>query len=104
MTEIVSFETAKSPATEIFPGIRARVLWEAPRAGKAMVVEFAPGSRWEGTDVHEAGPEEVYVVSGVFSDGVRDFPAGTFLHAAKGTSHVPQSKSGCTLFIFYPAV
>ena len=103
MNEIVSAETTKSPAVEIFPGIRARVLWEASRAGKAMVVEFSPGACWEGTDVHETGPEEVYVVSGVFRDGIRDYPAGTFIHAPQGTSHVPQSRSGCTLFIFYPA-
>jgi len=44
----------------------------------------------------------VYVVSGVFNDGVRDYPAGSFTHNPAGSSHVPQSKTGCTLFVFYP--
>lgn len=52
--------------------------------------------------MHEPGPEEVHVVSGVFNDGVRDYPAGTFIHNPAGSSHVPQSETGCTLFLFYP--
>jgi hypothetical protein len=35
-------------------------------------------------------------------DGVRDYPAGSFIHAPAGSSHVPQSETGCTLFVFYP--
>jgi anti-sigma factor ChrR (cupin superfamily) len=52
--------------------------------------------------VHEPGPEEVFVVSGVFNDGVRDYPAGSFIHAPAATSHVAQSRTGCVLFLFYP--
>jgi anti-sigma factor ChrR (cupin superfamily) len=52
--------------------------------------------------VHEPGAEEVYVVSGVFNDGVRDYAAGSFIHNPAGSSHIPQSKTGCTLFVFYP--
>jgi len=67
-----------------------------------MVVEIDPGGIYPGLDVHEPGPEEVYVVSGVMNDGVRDYPAGTFICNPTGTSHIPQSKTGCTLFLFYP--
>lgn len=91
-----------APAKELFPGIRVRPLWQGDSGAKAQIVEFAPGSRWEGIDVHEPGPEEVYVVSGVFNDGDTDHPAGTFLHAPAGSWHVPQSAVGCTLFVFYP--
>ncbi len=69
---------------------------------KAQVVELDPGACWEGIDVHEPGSEEVYVVSGIFNDGVRDYPAGSFIHNPAGSSHVPQSTTGCTLFVFYP--
>ena len=41
-------------------------------------------------------------MSGIFNDGVRDYPAGTFIHAPAGSSHVPQSSTGCVLFLFYP--
>jgi hypothetical protein len=91
------------PAREKFGGtFKVRTLWEAAKGAKAQVVEIAPGGCWEGIDVHEPGPEEVYVVSGVFNDGIRDYLAGTFIHNAAGSSHVPQSKTGCTIFIFYP--
>jgi anti-sigma factor ChrR (cupin superfamily) len=89
-------------AEELFPGIRARRLWTGDGGAQAMVLEMDPGSCWEGVDVHEPGPEEVFVVSGVFNDGLRDYPAGSFIHAPAGSSHVPQSATGCTLFVFFP--
>ncbi|MGK5639526.1 cupin domain-containing protein [Streptomyces sp. URMC 126] len=90
------------PAREIFPGIRQRSLWRGANGASAHVVELDPGACWEGLDVHEPGPEEVFVVSGVFNDGERDYPAGTFLHAPAGSSHIPQTTTGCVLFVFYP--
>jgi quercetin dioxygenase-like cupin family protein len=87
-----------APVRELFPGIRLRPLWNE----KAFVLEMDPGSRWVGIDVHDPGPEEVYVISGTFNDGDRDYPAGSFIHAPAGSSHVPQSAVGCTLFLFYP--
>ncbi|MGV9386465.1 hypothetical protein ACWDRB_62430 [Nonomuraea sp. NPDC003707] len=57
---------------------------------------------WQGVDVHEPDPEEVFVVSGLFNDGDRDYPASSFIHAAAGSSHIPQTTTSCTLFLFYP--
>ena len=93
---------ADAPVVELFPGIRLRPLWKGANGASAQVLEMDPGSSWEGIDVHEPGPEEVYVASGVFNDGIRDYPAGSFIHAPAGSSHVPQSAEGCTLFVFYP--
>jgi hypothetical protein len=93
---------ADTPVCELFPGIRLRPLWRGANGASAHVVELDPGSCWEGIDVHEPGPEEVYVVAGVFNDGTRDYPAGSFIHCPAGSSHVPQSTQGCTLFVFYP--
>jgi anti-sigma factor ChrR (cupin superfamily) len=90
-----------APVRELFPGIRLRPLWSGAVA-KAFVLQMEPGSRWQGVDVHDPGPEEVFVVDGVFNDGNRDYPAGSFIHAPAGSSHVPQSAKGCTLFLFYP--
>ncbi|TNY37313.1 cupin domain-containing protein [Thermomonospora catenispora] len=91
-----------APVREVFPGVRVRPLWEGDDGAKAAVLEMDPGARWQGVDVHEPGPEEVFVLSGVFNDGERDHPAGTFIHAPAGSSHVPQTRTGCTLFLFYP--
>ncbi|MFD5343973.1 cupin domain-containing protein [Streptomyces anulatus] len=91
-----------APTQELFPGIRLRPLWSGGNGAKAQLLEMDPHTCWEGIDVHEPGPEEVFVVSGVFNDGQRDYPAGTFIHAPAGSSHIPQTTSGCTLFVFYP--
>jgi anti-sigma factor ChrR (cupin superfamily) len=94
--------TDEAPVRELWAGIRLRTLWQGRNGAKAQVLEMDPGTCWEGVDLHEPGPEEVYVVSGVFNDGIRDYPAGSFIHAPAGSSHVPQSKTGCVLFVFYP--
>jgi anti-sigma factor ChrR (cupin superfamily) len=90
------------PASPYADGITLRQMWAGDAGRKCFVVDIAPGAVWPDLDVHEPGAEEVFVVSGVFNDGVRDYPAGTFLHCPAGSSHVPQSTTGCRLFVFYP--
>lgn len=102
MSEMTWASVEDTTPTELFRGIRVRRLWQGDNGAKALVLEMEPGTCWEGVDVHEPGPEEVFVVSGVFNDGIRDYPAGSFIHAPAGSSHVPQSKTGCVLFVFYP--
>lgn len=102
MEEIVWASVQETPARELFKGVHARMLWQGENGAKAAVVEIAPGARWEELDVHEPGPEEVFVVAGTFNDGTRDYEPGTFIHNPAGSSHIPQSKTGCTLFVFFP--
>ena len=103
MSEIEWASTEDAPVKEKFGGtVRVRTLWRSNDGPVAQVVELDPGACLEGLDIHEPGPEEVYVVSGVFNDGVRDYPAGSFIHNPKGSAHVPQSRTGCTIFVFYP--
>lgn len=103
MEGVVWMELKDAPVLQRAEGFRVRPLWEDEKGvAKAMVVEIDPGGSYPGLDLHESGAEEVYVVSGVFNDGVRDYPAGTFMHCPAGTSHIPQSETGCTLFLFYP--
>ena len=91
-----------SPPQYVSEGISVCPLWEGESSARAMIVEIAPGAKWDGIDSHNDNSEEVFVVSGTFNDGVRDYPAGTFIHHPVGSSHVPQSATGCRLFIFYP--
>ena len=88
----------KQSSKEVFPGIRVYSMWEE----KAVVVEIEPGGKWQGIDTHETGSEEIFVVDGIFNDGDRNYEAGTFIHYPVGSSHVPQSYTGCTLLVFYP--
>jgi anti-sigma factor ChrR (cupin superfamily) len=102
MSAIVWSDGHDRPVQEIFSGIRACQLWQGEHGGQAVMVEIAPGAKWEGVDFHQNNSEEVLVMRGVFNDGTRDYPAGTFIHHPIGSSHIPQSTIGCTLFIFYP--
>jgi anti-sigma factor ChrR (cupin superfamily) len=102
MSTIVWSNGQDSPVQEVFSGIAVRQLWQGEAGSQAVIVEIAPGAQWEGVDFHQDNSEEVLVMRGVFNDGIRDYPAGTFIHHPIGSSHIPQSKTGCTLFIFYP--
>ena len=97
-----SISVDAAPVREVFPGIRARTLWSGRSGAHANVLEMDPNTAWPHRDVHEPGPEEVFVLAGTFNDGARDYPAGTFLHAPAGSWHVPSTTTGCTLFLFYP--
>ncbi|MHB8697692.1 MAG: cupin domain-containing protein [Sulfuricaulis sp.] len=99
---VVSANWRDLPAKEIFPGVRRHTLWQGTNGTKAQILEFDPGAKFTTLDTHSAGPEEVFVVSGVFNDGVRDYSAGTFIHHPVGSAHVPQSKPGCVIFVFFP--
>ena len=88
----------KQSSEEIFPGIKLYSMWKE----KAVIVKSEPNSKWQGVDTHDIGSEEIFVVDGIFNDGDRNYEAGTFIHYPLGSSHVPQSATGCTLLVFYP--
>jgi len=99
---VVSANWQALPANEIFPGIHMRILWQGTNGAKALILEIDAGARFTTLDSHFPGPEEVFVISGVFNDGVHDYPAGTFIHNPVGSAHFPQSKQGCVIFVFFP--
>lgn len=102
MSEIIHVHSREVAGLEIYPGVRKRVLWEGANGARAQMLEIEAGARFLKLDVHHPGPEEIYVVSGVFNDGLRDYPAGSFVHNPAGSSHLPQSREGCVLFVFFP--
>jgi len=99
---VIGIDARNAPAVELYPGVRKRELWRGTNGAKALMLEIDAGASFTELDVHQPGPEEVFVVSGVFSDGVYEYPAGSFIHNPAGSAHVPQSKGGCTLFVFFP--
>jgi hypothetical protein len=78
-------------------GIEVRELW-SDNGRRALHVTMPPGAKWPFVDHHVPGPEEVYVIAG----DMDDFAEGTFIHYPAGSSHVPSTRDGCTLFVFYP--
>jgi anti-sigma factor ChrR (cupin superfamily) len=99
---VVSSNWRDLPVKEIFPGIRMRSLWQGANGAKAKILEFDAGAKFTTLDTHSPGPEEVFVVSGIFNDGVHDYPPGSFIHNPAGSAHIPQSKDGCIIFVFFP--
>jgi anti-sigma factor ChrR (cupin superfamily) len=91
-----------SPTEEVAPGVRVVYLWDGEFQRRAQVVEITAGAAWPCRGTHVPGPEEVYVLEGVLNDGVRDYPAGSFIHNMAGSSHAPRSAIGCRLFVYYP--
>ena len=88
-------------AQSVADGIYERLLWQGENGSRALVYEFSPGTSF-GVDAHEAGPEQIYVISGVFNDGRDDHPPGSFIHNPAGSVHVPQSAQGCVVLVIYP--
>lgn len=82
-------------------GIRVRSLWGTEHR-HAQLIEMEKGTRFPGIDEHIPGAEEVFVLEGTLQDGINSYPAGTFVHFPAGSAHVPQSETGCRLFLFYP--
>jgi anti-sigma factor ChrR (cupin superfamily) len=99
---VVATHWQNVPAFDLFPGVHLRILWTGERGRAAYHLEFDAGSSFSTLDEHTVGSEEVFVVSGIYNDGVHDYPAGSFIHNPMGSAHLPQSKEGCTVFIFLP--
>lgn len=61
------------------------------------IVEYAPGSRFS-QHAHPMG-EEIFVLEGVFSDEMGDYPKGTYIRNPPGSKHTPFSVEGCVIFV-----
>lgn len=83
---------------ELLPGIFLRKLWAGDSGQHASVVEFKPEAVFP-LHTHITGPEQLYVISGTLNDGERDYPEGSFIHNPLGSSHIPNSKSGCVVLV-----
>lgn len=99
---IRSLHASAAPSRDLAPGITLRELWKEPSGRSVYRVDLVAGATWPSLDVHEPGPELVYVLEGDFHDGATSYPAGTFLFHPAGSSHWPQSATGCSLLVIYP--
>ena len=69
----------------------------AEKARATSIVRYAPDSRFPPHE-HPAG-EEILVLSGVFSEDDRHYPAGWYLRNPPGSSHQPSSREGAVIFV-----
>ncbi len=84
-----------SPAAGVHRRMLFRIGEEKARA--TSIVRYAPASAFP-RHTHTGG-EEFVVLDGVFQDEHGDYPAGAYIRNPPGTSHVPGSKNGCTIFV-----
>jgi hypothetical protein len=84
-----------SPAAGVDRRMLFRIGDEVARA--TSIVRYAPGSAFP-RHTHGGG-EEILVLDGVFQDEHSDYPAGSYFRNPPGTSHVPASRDGCTIFV-----
>ena len=66
-------------------------------ARATSLVKYDPDSYF--SEHTHGGGEEFFVLDGVFSDEHGDYPAGTYVRNPIGSSHTPQSKEGCVIFV-----
>lgn len=85
----------KSPS----PGVLRKTLARENReSGHATsIVRYEAGAKFNSHN-HPLG-EEIYVISGVFSDETGDYPAGSYFRNPKGFVHAPFSINGCELLV-----
>ncbi|MEL0636761.1 cupin domain-containing protein [Marinomonas sp. TI.3.20] len=67
------------------------------KARATSVVRYAPESVFP-NHAHPGG-EEIFVLSGTFSDQSGDYPQGWYLRNPIGTQHAPFSHQGATIFV-----
>lgn len=89
------YEWVASPQAGVARVMLDRIGGEKARA--TSIVRYAAGSRFP-PHAHPGG-EEIFVLSGTFSDAEAHFPAGCYLRNPPGSSHQPFSDDGAVIFV-----
>ncbi|WP_085726685.1 cupin domain-containing protein [Pseudomonas sp. R37(2017)] len=67
------------------------------KARATSLVRYAPESDFP--EHPHPGGEEIFVLSGTFSEGDRHYPAGSYLRNPPGSVHQPASREGALIFV-----
>lgn len=89
------YQWVASPQDGVERVMLDRVGTEKARA--TSLVRYAPDSSFP-RHLHPGG-EEILVLSGTFSDGSGNYPAGWYLRNPPGSSHQPLSAEGAVIFV-----
>jgi anti-sigma factor ChrR (cupin superfamily) len=95
--EYVRIDTQKTEwRPGLVPGLSVMPLHQYGTENVALV-KWEPGTRFN-EHMHPGG-EEIFVLSGTFSDELGDYKAGTWLRNPPGSTHKPYSEEGCTIYV-----
>ena len=86
---------AGSPAEGVERKPLARENKESGHA--TSIVRYQAGAKFK-RHLHPLG-EEIFVLSGVFSDENGDYGSGSYIRNPEGTGHAPFSQKGCEIFV-----
>lgn len=100
MIKLTSIDTRKAEWKMVMEGIEMLVLRLEPEV--RVLLKFAPGRGYP-RHKHPAG-EEVFVISGVYSDNGVDYPEGSYIYYPPDSDHAPVSLNGCTILVLSPKV
>lgn len=89
------YQWIASPQAGVDRVMLDRIGGEQARA--TSIVRYAPSSEFP-RHQHPGG-EEILVLSGTFSEGAVDYPAGWYLRNPPGSSHEPHSAGGAVIFV-----
>ena len=84
---------------KIDDGVEMLVLRHEPKEVRALL-KFAPGKGYS-RHMHPEG-EEVFVITGIYSDNGIDYPAGSYIYYPAESEHAPESATGCTIMVIMP--
>lgn len=87
------------PSKEVAKGINQYILWENKDGKSTAIYKFKPNSKLPFIDSHDIFDEHIYVISGIFNDGINDYEKGAYIINPKGTAHLPQSQEGCMILV-----
>lgn len=89
------YQWIASPQAGVERVMLDRIGGEQARA--TSIVRYAPSSEFPRH--RHPGGEEILVLSGTFSEGAVDYPAGWYLRNPPGSSHEPHSAEGAVIFV-----
>lgn len=89
------YEWIASPQAGIERVMLDRIGGERGRA--TSLVRYAPNASYP--EHPHPGGEEILVLSGTFSEGEHDYPAGWYLRNPPGSIHQPYSRVGALIFV-----
>ncbi|HGM8359646.1 cupin domain-containing protein [Pseudomonas aeruginosa] len=89
------YEWVASPQPGVERVMLDRLGGEKARA--TSIVRYAPESHFP--QHRHPGGEEIFVLSGTFSEGDQHYPAGWYLRNPPGSAHQPSSHEGAIIFV-----
>jgi len=97
LTSLISIAPNDLEWRTMTSGTRLAVLKRLPNGGSICRITGEAGSTFP-EHTHWGG-EEVYIVSGDYSDPSGTYGAGQFISYPAGSSHMPWTVSGCDMII-----